>query len=143
MGSEDKAEQSKGRPCRLTNGRSKRTCELTSSIVPSSGRRFSSSSRLGTMDEKGLNVSRPSLIANCTGQIITSGLHVFGVCPYAAPHEGAGARFTGTLQFTSRILEGLGVCGGLVEPRRRRLHGNPKHQANNLIASLSAGCRNT
>ena len=34
MGFEDEVEQSKGRPCRQTNGRSKRTCELTSSIVP-------------------------------------------------------------------------------------------------------------
>jgi hypothetical protein len=34
MGFEDEAEQSFGRPCRQTNGRSKRTCELTSSIVP-------------------------------------------------------------------------------------------------------------
>jgi hypothetical protein len=34
MGFEDEAEQSNGRPCRQTNGRSKRTCELTSSIVP-------------------------------------------------------------------------------------------------------------
>src|SRR3984893_8288599 len=34
MGFEDEAEQSLGRPCRLTDGRSKRTCELTSSIVP-------------------------------------------------------------------------------------------------------------
>src|SRR5262245_41720984 len=34
MGVEKEAEQSFGRPCRQTNGRSKRTCELTSSIVP-------------------------------------------------------------------------------------------------------------
>ena len=34
MGFEDEAEQSLLRPCRQTNGRSKRTCELTSSIVP-------------------------------------------------------------------------------------------------------------
>ena len=34
MGSEDEAEQSFGRPCRKTNGRSKRPSELTSSIVP-------------------------------------------------------------------------------------------------------------
>src|SRR5476651_1505162 len=34
MGSEDKAEQSIPRPCRQTNGRSKRPSELTSSIVP-------------------------------------------------------------------------------------------------------------
>jgi hypothetical protein len=34
MGSEDEVEQSLGRPCRQTDGRSKRTYELTSSIVP-------------------------------------------------------------------------------------------------------------
>ena len=34
MGFEDEAEQSIGRPCRQTNGRSKRPNELTSSIVP-------------------------------------------------------------------------------------------------------------
>jgi hypothetical protein len=34
MGFEDEAEQSLGRHCRYTNGRSKRTYELTSSIVP-------------------------------------------------------------------------------------------------------------
>src|SRR3984893_17714397 len=34
MGFEDKVEQPMGRPCRQTNGRSKRPNELTSSIVP-------------------------------------------------------------------------------------------------------------
>ena len=34
MGSEDEAEQSFSRPCRQSNGRTKRTYELTSSIVP-------------------------------------------------------------------------------------------------------------
>ena len=34
MGFEDEVEQSIPRPCRQTNGRSKRACELTSSIVP-------------------------------------------------------------------------------------------------------------
>ena len=34
IGFEDEAEQSLGRPCRQTDGRSKRTYELTSSIVP-------------------------------------------------------------------------------------------------------------
>jgi hypothetical protein len=34
MGFENEAEQSKGRPCHQLNGRSKRTRELTSSIVP-------------------------------------------------------------------------------------------------------------
>jgi hypothetical protein len=34
MGFEDEMEQSDSRPCRQTNDRSKRECELTSSIVP-------------------------------------------------------------------------------------------------------------
>ena len=34
MGFENEVEQSLGRPYRQCNGRSKRTCELTSSIVP-------------------------------------------------------------------------------------------------------------
>ncbi len=34
MGSENEAEQSIGRSCRQADGRSKPTCELTSSIVP-------------------------------------------------------------------------------------------------------------
>src|SRR5665213_3025721 len=34
MGFEDEAEQSFTRPCHQSDGRSKRTCELTSSIVP-------------------------------------------------------------------------------------------------------------
>src|ERR1700754_5311979 len=34
MGFEDEAEQSFGRPCRQSSGTTKRTCELTSSIVP-------------------------------------------------------------------------------------------------------------
>ena len=34
MGSEDEAEPSLGRPCRQSAGRSKRTCDLTSSVVP-------------------------------------------------------------------------------------------------------------
>jgi hypothetical protein len=34
MGFEDEAEQSFGRSCRQSSGRTKRTCELTSSIVP-------------------------------------------------------------------------------------------------------------
>ena len=40
MGFEDEVEQSIGRPCRQTNDRSKRTCELTSSIVPPEGHPF-------------------------------------------------------------------------------------------------------
>jgi len=46
MGSEDEVEQSNGRPCRQSDGRSKRTCELTSSIVPR-GTSFHRSVELG------------------------------------------------------------------------------------------------
>src|SRR5262245_55129687 len=34
MGSENEVEESNARPCRQSEGRSKRTCELTLSIVP-------------------------------------------------------------------------------------------------------------
>ena len=34
MGFENEVDQSKGRPCRQADGRSKQTCDLTSSIVP-------------------------------------------------------------------------------------------------------------
>ena len=34
MGFENEVERPVGRPCRQGNGRSKRACELTSSIVP-------------------------------------------------------------------------------------------------------------
>jgi hypothetical protein len=46
MGFEDEVEQSIGRRCRKTNGRSKRTNELTSSIVPR-GTSFHRSVELG------------------------------------------------------------------------------------------------
>src|SRR3974390_2650315 len=46
MGYEDEVEQSLGRPCRLSDGRSKRTYELTSSIVPR-GTSFHRSVELG------------------------------------------------------------------------------------------------
>src|SRR3974390_1981678 len=46
MGFEDEGEQSLGRPCRLSDGRSKRTYELTSSIVPR-GTSFHRSVELG------------------------------------------------------------------------------------------------
>ncbi len=41
MGFEDEVEQSLGRPCHLSDGRFKRTYELTSSIVPRKRRAFS------------------------------------------------------------------------------------------------------
>jgi len=46
MGFEDEAEQSYGRPCRQSSGRSKQTYELTSSIVPR-GTSFHRSAELG------------------------------------------------------------------------------------------------
>jgi hypothetical protein len=46
MGFEDEVEQSLGRPCHLSDGRFKRTYELTSSIVPQ-GTSFHRSVELG------------------------------------------------------------------------------------------------
>jgi hypothetical protein len=53
MGFEDEAEQSLGRPYRLTDRRSKRTYELTSSIVP----RGTSSHRSVELERSERNVS--------------------------------------------------------------------------------------
>ena len=60
MGSEDKVEQSFGRPYRQIDGRSKPTCELTSSIVPqgtSFHRRVDSSFLLSDMTLHGCHAA--------------------------------------------------------------------------------------
>jgi hypothetical protein len=64
MGFEDEVEQSIGRPCRQTNGRSKRTCELTSSIVPR-GTSFHRSVELECRGNERIADSRPSVTVIC------------------------------------------------------------------------------
>ena len=54
MGFEDEVEQSFGRPCRRTDGRFKRTYELTSSIVPR-----------GTSFHHAVELEFPPLVRDC------------------------------------------------------------------------------
>src|SRR6201987_5210870 len=54
MGVEDEMEQSFGRPCRRTDGRFKRTYELTSSIVPR-----------GTSFHHAVELEFPPLVRHC------------------------------------------------------------------------------
>src|ERR1035437_9408718 len=67
MGFEDEAEQSLGRPCRYTNGRSKRTYELTSSIVP---RR--TSSLIGHLRSSTFRLSTTAVSMSLTGSRFSS-----------------------------------------------------------------------
>ena len=64
MGFEDEVEQSVPRPCRQTNGRSKRTCELTSSIVPR-----------GTSFHRSVELEFPPI------DVILDGFHCCGLFP--------------------------------------------------------------
>ena len=77
MGFEDEVERSLGRPCRQSDGRSSRHCELTSSIVPrgtSFHRSVSSSFLLSDVIPYGLHAaagacSRVQLISGPSTQI--------------------------------------------------------------------------
>src|SRR5258705_2671540 len=67
MGFEDGVEQSFGRPYRQSNGRSKRTCELTSSIVPrgtSSTARWNSSFLLSGLILNGFHAAAAAACSN-------------------------------------------------------------------------------
>ena len=63
MGSEDEVEQSLPRPCHRTNGRSKRTRELTSSIVPR-----------GTSFNRSVELEYPPI------DVILDGFHAAAAC---------------------------------------------------------------
>ena len=66
MGFEDEAEQSLGRPCRLADSRSKRTYELTSSIVPR-----------GTSSHRSVELEYPPIAFDADGPhaAVTSRVH--------------------------------------------------------------------
>src|SRR5215831_19799749 len=66
MGFEDEVEQSQRRPCRQINGRSKRTCELTSSIVPR-----------GTSSHRSVELEYPPIAFDADGShaAVTSPVH--------------------------------------------------------------------
>jgi hypothetical protein len=112
MGFEDEAEQSLGRPCRLTDSRSKRTYELTSSIVP----RGTSFHHVG-----GIRVSPTGFdlaLSCCCGFV--SGPTEFGAvddhaqsaCPPAPPT----AKLSPTSVFLSIMTSAPLIIGLLIRP---------------------------
>jgi hypothetical protein len=97
MGSEEEVEQSNGRPCRQSDGRSKRTCELTSSIVPG-----------GTSFHRSVELEFPSIAFGLVRPSCRCGLpgppELGAVNPYAVhDHSQPGARAT-TAFFLPRRL---------------------------------------
>ena len=87
MGSEEEAEQSLGRPCRQKNGRSKRTYELASSIVPR-GTSFHCSVEL-EFPPIGFD---PELSSCCCRGVLPSPLELGAVNPNAVHDHGQPAR---------------------------------------------------
>ena len=87
MGFENEVEQSFGRPCRQTNGRSKRTCELTSSIVPR-GTSFHRSVEL-ECPSIGLDAARFSC---CCCGLFSGPAELGAVNPYAVHDHGQSTR---------------------------------------------------
>ena len=85
MGSEDEVEQSFGRPCRQLNGRSKQTCELTSSVVLR-GTSFHRSVELGFSPI----VFDPARFSCCCG--FPGPAELGAVNPYAVHDHGQAAR---------------------------------------------------
>ena len=83
MGSEDEVEQSIGRPCRQLNGRSKQTCELTSSIVPR-GTSFHNSVEL-EFPPTGFD---PARISCCCADLFAAPAELGTVHPHAVHDHG-------------------------------------------------------
>src|SRR5450759_2424750 len=86
MGFEDEAEQSFGRPCRQSDGRSKRTCELTSSIVPR-GTSFHHSVELECFP-----IAFDPELLSCRGYFFPGPAELGAVNPYAVHDHGQPAR---------------------------------------------------
>src|ERR1022692_1362432 len=83
MGFENEAEQSKCRPCRQTNGRSKRTNELTSSIVP----RGTSFHRLVELECSPI-VFDPARFSCCCRGLFPGPAELGAINPYAVHDHG-------------------------------------------------------
>jgi hypothetical protein len=84
MGFEDEVEQSLGRPCRLSDGRSKRTYELTSSIVPR-GTSFHRSVELECSPIVGLEAERFSCCCDFPGPAELGAVDPYAVHDYGQP----------------------------------------------------------
>ena len=87
MGFEDEVEQSVTRPCRQIDDRSKRTCELTSSIVPR-GTSFHRSVELG-FSPIGFN---PARFSCCCRVLFPGPAELSAINPYAVHDHGQSAR---------------------------------------------------
>src|ERR1039458_4463026 len=85
MGFEDEAEQSLGRRCRYTNGSSKRTYELTSSIVP----RRTSFHGLGALSDSPIVIDPAWLLCR---RDLPGPAELSAVNPYAVHDHGQSAR---------------------------------------------------
>src|SRR5665811_2250670 len=85
MGFEDEVELSLGRPCRLSDGRSKRTYELTSSIVP----RGTSFHRSVELEFSPIACDPDQLSCHCG---LPGPLELGAVNPYAVHDHGQPAR---------------------------------------------------
>src|SRR5471032_2943922 len=84
MGFEDEAEQSIGRPCRQTNDGSKRTNELTSSIVP----RGTSFHRVVELEYSPIAFDPARLSCHCD---LLGPLELGAINPYAVHDHGQSA----------------------------------------------------
>src|SRR6202142_4378112 len=85
MGFEDEVEQSMRRPYRQSDGRSKRTCELTSSIVPR-----------GTSFHRSVELACSPIVIDAAGLSCHNGLpgpaELSAINPYAVHDHGQSAR---------------------------------------------------
>ena len=87
MGFEDEAEQSIGRPCRQSDGRSKRTNELTSSIVP----RGTSFQRAVELEFSPIACD-PARFSCCGRGLFPGPAELGAINPYAVHDHGQSAR---------------------------------------------------
>src|SRR5579859_966666 len=133
MGSEDEAEQSFGRPSRRYDGRSKRTYELTSSIVP----RGTSYHRAVEFEFPPIGFDSERSSCGCRG-LLTSPLELGAVNPDAVHDHGEPAR-----QRHDRLLHPA-APGDLHRPRlepgpflrmQHALGGFVEHRPHHLIAT--------
>src|SRR5689334_23009365 len=89
MGSENEVEQSIGRSCRQADGRSKPTCELTSSIVP----RWTSFHRLVELEFPPIDPTRCSCSSGFPGPPELGAVHPDTVHDHGQPTRQRHDRF--------------------------------------------------
>ena len=145
MGFEDEAEQSFGRPCRQSHGRSKRTCELTSSIVP----RGTSFRRSVELEFSPIEFD-PERFSCCCRGLFSGPAELGAVNPYAMHDHGELASQATIAFFIPRLL-GWVVgsrprrCSPPMDTRprirRRPICCSRKHKDNSHFLRLSSSSR--